>query len=256
MTVHAVIFDLFETIVRVDWSSLPTLIIKDRPRPSTAPHIFPILATYFPELTEVDLHDALFRSWTSVQDGIQDNREVSSFERFQVLLRQIEEQHGSSGAALDAAESLSLAHRLADQHHEHVRQCVACPPAERRLLDLATRKHPIGLLSNFDHGPSARALLEQLGLTERFVSIRISDEEGWRKPHAPLFEQIAADLGTLPEHCLFIGDDPHADIDGAAAIGMQTAWIRRRAQPRPMATPAWEAPDAGTLADLLEPVLG
>jgi putative hydrolase of the HAD superfamily len=32
-------------------------------------------------------------------------------------------------------------------------------------------------------------------------------------------------LGALQQHCLFVGDNPVADILGAHAAGMQTAWF-------------------------------
>lgn len=33
-------------------------------------------------------------------------------------------------------------------------------------------------------------------------------------------------LGAAPEQCVYVGDHPVNDIEGAAAIGMNTIWIR------------------------------
>ena len=73
-----------------------------------------------------------------------------------------------------------------------------------------------------------RPKLEQLGLTELFKpeNILVSGELGVWKPDAELFRLAAKRAGCHPRECLFVGDDPVRDIEGAAAVGMQTCWVR------------------------------
>jgi putative hydrolase of the HAD superfamily len=39
---------------------------------------------------------------------------------------------------------------------------------------------------------------------------------------------------------LYVGDDPHADVLGARAAGLRTAWVNRRGLPWPDVGPAAE----------------
>ena len=68
--------------------------------------------------------------------------------------------------------------------------------------------------------------IEALELEHMVDAIFISQKEGLRKPDAALFHRAANHLQVAPERCLFVGDNPVADILGAAAAGMQTAWFR------------------------------
>ena len=56
---------------------------------------------------------------------------------------------------------------------------------------------------------------------------------GAAKPDVRAFATLAADLGLTAEQILYVGDDPHADVVGAARAGMRTAWINRGAQQWP-----------------------
>ena len=60
---------------------------------------------------------------------------------------------------------------------------------------------------------------------------------GAAKPDVRAFATLAADLGLAAEEILYVGDDPHADVVGAAQAGMHTAWMNRREQQWPDALP-------------------
>lgn len=68
--------------------------------------------------------------------------------------------------------------------------------------------------------------IEALNLHHSMDVILISQREGLRKPDAALFHRAADHLNVSVKRCLFVGDNPVADILGAAAAGMQTAWFR------------------------------
>ena len=84
----------------------------------------------------------------------------------------------------------------------------------------------LGLITN---GPSAmqRAKLRALGLADRVDTILVSEEEGVSKPAAEIFHRAAQRLGVSPEQCVFVGDNPIADADGARRAGMLDVWIQR-----------------------------
>lgn len=65
-----------------------------------------------------------------------------------------------------------------------------------------------------------------LALETLVDAVLVSQTEGLRKPDPALFHRAAEHLGVAPADCLFVGDNPTADILGAAGAGMRTAWFR------------------------------
>ena len=78
---------------------------------------------------------------------------------------------------------------------------------------------PIALLSNFDHAPTARRIIDRMSITPYLDSILISEDEGFRKPAASLFIKVAEELGVSPGEVLFVGDTFDADVTGPAERG-------------------------------------
>jgi putative hydrolase of the HAD superfamily len=82
----------------------------------------------------------------------------------------------------------------------------------------------LGIITNGETEFQSRTI-EALGLTAWIDTVLISEQEGLRKPDRALFERAAARLGVAPSECIFVGDNPVADILGAAASGMRTTWF-------------------------------
>ena len=55
----------------------------------------------------------------------------------------------------------------------------------------------------------------------------ISAEEKIRKPDPEIFIRAADRLGVCAAECVFLGDNPQADIGGAHSAGMKTVWVKR-----------------------------
>ena len=72
-----------------------------------------------------------------------------------------------------------------------------------------------------------RAKLRALGLADLVDVILVSGEEGVAKPDAEIFHRAADRLRVRPEQCVFVGDNPHADVDGARRAGMLGVWFER-----------------------------
>lgn len=64
-----------------------------------------------------------------------------------------------------------------------------------------------------------------LGLIGLVDEILISEKEGLRKPDAALFHRAAERLNVAPAKCVFVGDNPSADVLGAHAAGMRALWF-------------------------------
>jgi len=88
------------------------------------------------------------------------------------------------------------------------------------LAALASRVPLIGITNG-------TADLERIGLGAHFRFSVSAAEVGVAKPAAAIFLHACERLGIAPEHVLHVGDDPHADVSGARAAGMRTAWINR-----------------------------
>ncbi|MES1934004.1 haloacid dehalogenase-like hydrolase family protein [Salinisphaera shabanensis T35B1] len=101
----------------------------------------------------------------------------------------------------------------------------------RRILDVLKRRGvPMAVVSNLPapYGPAVRRCLEDL-----MAGFAFSYEVGALKPERALFDAGLAMVGARAEQTLMVGDSPHADIDGAAALGMKTRLVDQRSESPP-----------------------
>lgn len=87
-----------------------------------------------------------------------------------------------------------------------------------QLLEKIPPRVTIGLLSDTDpvHWDHIRATWPWIG---RIKCPTLSYKVGVMKPNPEIFETAAANVGTVPEQCLFI-DDMDVNVQGARAVGM------------------------------------
>ena len=112
-------------------------------------------------------------------------------------------------------------HRLFPVHSELYPETFAV------LTELRRRGYRIGIITN------GNSLLQnrKLDVTELrlFTDLSmISGDEGIHKPQAELFRRAAARLGVAPQNCIYVGDHPINDIQGATSAGMQTIYLNTR----------------------------
>ena len=72
-----------------------------------------------------------------------------------------------------------------------------------------------------------RSMLALHGFDGVMRSVVVSADEGWRKPHASLFEKALRETGAAPGEAVFVGDSPLHDIGGAKAVGMWAVLTRQ-----------------------------
>lgn len=97
------------------------------------------------------------------------------------------------------------------------------------LRAMRRRGYKLGIVTNGSH-ESQRAKIRAAQLAEQVDVILVSAEEGIAKPEPAIFLMAAARLGVEPAACLFVGDNPVADVLGSQAVGMQAVWVRRHLQ--------------------------
>jgi FMN phosphatase YigB (HAD superfamily) len=220
--IEAVAFDLFETLVRVDWDRLPNIHLGGQPRPSTAPYLLDLVTEHLPGLGAVELAEHMLENWREARAlaATLEHVEVPAQQRFSRLVERL--------GIDDPHLRVPLATALKERHQRVIESSVSVPDAERSLLDWCSERFPLALVSNFDDGPCARRILEQQDLIGAFQAIVISEELGLRKPRVELFGQALQDLGDPPpDRVPFVGDDPRADVQGARGAGMPAIWLCR-----------------------------
>ncbi|MEJ5183877.1 MAG: HAD family hydrolase [Rectinemataceae bacterium] len=103
------------------------------------------------------------------------------------------------------------------------------------LASVRRRKIMLAALSDLPVHPK----LELLGLDQQFDLALCSETWGRLKPDPLVFRQLCASLGCGPEQVLYVGNNPHYDIEGARAVGMHTAYLGRHRIPADFTFTRW-----------------
>ncbi len=230
MQIQAIVFDLFDTLVDLDFDSLPRAEFGGRRLPPTVPALHAATRSrhgvsfdaFADALAEVDV---AFRDSHYALD-----REVPTQQRFSALAERL----GASDPELPGL--------LTSVHMGLFREQVSVPAHHAALLAELASQRRIGLCSNFSHSQTALRILDEAGLARHLGAVVISDAVGLRKPRREIFEAVLARLGVAPEQALHVGDSLRADVVGAAGLGMRTAWITRRVRDPQAALEAHEGP--------------
>jgi putative hydrolase of the HAD superfamily len=100
---------------------------------------------------------------------------------------------------------------------------------------------------------NGNADLAVIGLAHHFEFSFSAGALGYAKPDPRAYAALADALTLKPAEILFVGDEPHADVDGPRTAGMQTVWVNRAGVVWPDALPAADASvtDLAGLAALL-----
>ena len=230
MAYTSVFFDLFDTLVHFDRDRLPTVEINGKTVRSTVAYLHAVLAAHAPDVTIERCYAALQASWQEAERlRAIDHREVPARERFADFFRRLALDPHDLPPGLDVA--------LIDAHRRELAKAATFPAHHRPLLERLARRHRLAVVSNFDYTPTALAILDAAGVRELFAAIVVSDEVGWRKPRADIFEEAIRRTGVEPRRTLFVGDRADIDVAGAHGMGMDSAWINPGREPLPAGIP-------------------
>jgi putative hydrolase of the HAD superfamily len=241
MQIRAVVFDLFDTLVDLDFEGLPRAEVGGKPVPPSAAALHEAarsrFAISFDEFVEALAGvDLAFRDSHYALD-----REVPTEERFAALAKRL----GVSDPDLPGL--------LTSVHMGVFREQVRVPGHHAALLAELAGPRAIGLCSNFSHSQTAVSILEESGLAPHLAAVVISDAVGLRKPRPEIFQAVLARLGVAPGEALHVGDSLRADVVGAAGLGIKTAWLTRRVKDPRAALEAYAGPAPDfTIRDLAE----
>lgn len=104
-------------------------------------------------------------------------------------------------------------------------------PGALEVVDaLRAKRMPMAIVSNMPWGAPRSPWedeVRRLGLLDRIPVLLTCRDLGWRKPDRRIFEMAASRLGVAAGECLFVGDEPVWDYEGATAAGMQAVLLDR-----------------------------
>lgn len=175
---------------------------------------------------------AVARASALLDDGDDQAYDAQVFIRY---IRQIIEHMGGSGGALDAC-ALEIYREWAACRHFTLYDDV-----RPTLQALCTRGLLLGLISNTHR--SLDAFQSHFDLEPLISAAVSSSEHGFNKPHPTIFQTALRLLDVAPGEALMVGDSLRHDVEGARAVGMHAALLRRDGM-LPVADEAEAVPEA------------
>ncbi|SFS74788.1 HAD family hydrolase [Paenibacillus sp. BC26] len=127
-------------------------------------------------------------------------------------------------AELPWRESLTHADLAEYYKREFIKHAILMDQAAD-VISYIRGKYRTGLITN-GRNAVQYGKIDQLGIRDAFEFILVSEEAGVKKPDARIFQMAIDKLQVAPEECIYVGDHPINDIEGASMSGMGTIWIR------------------------------
>lgn len=186
-----------------------------------------------------------------------------SIPRLRELRDRVAAEHPELAHDFSAQRRLSLRHAFGDSlgadHHaiddgveaafvefQHGRHEIEPYPEVLDALARIAARVPLAALTN------GNADLERLRMAQHFQFSLNAREFGRAKPDAAIFHAACERLGLAPSSVLHAGDDLDADVRGAHAAGLTSAWIDRHGKIEPPAEAHLHFGCLGALADWIE----
>ena len=237
----AVLFDLFDTLVMFEPSRLPVVKLDGGTWNSTAEDVFGETRDRLGGMEFRDFREPFAQSHRELMElRKKDLREYPNRKRFEMFM-------DKAGLRRDDATIEALVR----SHMKSLRRAMVYPRRHTEtLLYLRKKGRRLCVVSNFDHAPTARGLLEKFGIARFFEQVVVSEEVGWRKPHRKIFETALRKLDVAASDAIFVGDDPEADVAGSTDCGMDAAWVKRK-DPVPETKPEFIIEDLCELREII-----
>ena len=224
MTPRVLLLDLFGTVVHFA-PQVPTVEVAGAPWRTTMGWLHATAEAALPEVAFADLLGALLHVTQEIsRTRAPEYREIPSRERFRRALAHV---------GVDAATAPTIAEQLSLAHMHHLASMTILPDGHLDTMRQLAAQRPVALVSNFDHGPTARRVLATHGVAEFFSAIVISEEFGRRKPHPTIFAAALEALGAAPSEAWYVGDSVGDDVVGGHNAGLPVVWINPEERPLP-----------------------
>ncbi len=200
---RAVLFDLFDTLFRVD----ETIYRRGKSREAGLIGVQP---------------EALIAAWIEAADDAQTGR-----------LPDLEARARRAASRLGVDLSEGLLRDLVAMEEETMRSCTSLYPDVVPTLESLRRIDGLKLALVSNASSVAEMLVDDLGLSRFFDCAIFSFRIGIIKPHPDIYLAACRAVGASPGACLFVGDGNGRELDGAKRVGMQAVRIERPVTPGP-----------------------
>ncbi len=104
--------------------------------------------------------------------------------------------------------------------NDYGKNVVMLPYALDVLEEIKQRGYTVGIISN-DASVLQNIKLDTAGIRDMFDVVITSDDIGVCKPDRKIFDEACCQSGYNNEECLFVGNHPVNDIQGASSAGMK-----------------------------------
>ena len=237
MTVKAVLFDMFDTLVIIKKN-------QDFYSPSTM-HMYRFLCENGVPVPLDKFQEAYDKAREELYAKADPNLEEPHFNvRIALTLKML-------GYDCDVSSPLVLAASVAwcDEFVKYVSLDDDTPP----LLQGISGKYKFGIVSNFAIPECVYKLLKTYGLDGFFDAVTVSGAVNKRKPSPEIFNRTLNALGVSAAETVFVGDTLDADVEGAKAAGMRAVYLKRREEKKVEgAAPDYTIKSLADLPKLLE----
>jgi len=112
-----------------------------------------------------------------------------------------------------------IAGKLTRLWRDHDGRRVPRPDVRDVVLELDRRGYILGIIANTITETEIPDWLVDDGLTDYFKTVILSSKVAIRKPNPQIYLDAAKEVNVLPEHCVYVGDNPVRDVEGAQAAG-------------------------------------
>ncbi len=113
---------------------------------------------------------------------------------------------------------------LADYYRRMPYHSALLPDAVPVLRQLRRRGYRVGIITN-GFSQIQNGKLDATALRPLLDAVAVSGDEGVHKPDPAVFCRVAERLCVAPERCVYVGDHPINDMQGATAAGMQPIYM-------------------------------
>jgi len=96
---------------------------------------------------------------------------------------------------------------------------VARPDVKDTVIELSRRGYLLGIIANTITETEIPDWIVEDGLTGYFQEVVLSSKVGFRKPLPDIYWEASKRIGVAPERCVYVGDNPVRDVEGARKAG-------------------------------------
>lgn len=167
--------------------------------------------------------------------------------------RRMESTLADFGITITRDEAVEMQRRYASKSAD----AMVVSPVMQKVLDLCSKHAQLGIITN-GRTRMQFSKVEVLGLS-RWIpdeNVFVSEKLGFAKPSEKIFAFACERVGSVPEHCIYVGDSFHTDVTGSLGAGMKALWLNRRHRKKPAdgPSPTWEVQSEEGLLDVLSRV--